>query len=150
MSGAPRWRVRGAKPKEEQKEGWVLVGRGHPASNRRGRQLWIPPACRNEWIRRGAGFYFRAGRGRWRPEEEEKCAFPVRKSTKRCCHLSRPVSRGLGNQDRLRESLAWFLPPHRFANKEVILDLTIDHSFPTEPPLFAIRSTYLTSAFHFL
>lgn len=36
MSGAPRWRVRGAKPKEEQKEGWVLVGRGHPASNRRG------------------------------------------------------------------------------------------------------------------
>ena len=31
-----RRRVRGAKPKEEQKEGWVLVGRGHPASNRRG------------------------------------------------------------------------------------------------------------------
>lgn len=43
-----------------------------------------------------------------------------------------------------------FSPPHRFANKEVILDLTIDHSFPTEPPLFAIRSTYLASAFHFL
>ena len=30
--------------------------------------------------------------------------------------------------------------PHRFANKEVILDLTIDHSIPTEPPL---RSIYL-------
>lgn len=38
-------------------------------------------------------------------------------------------------------------PPHRFANKEVILDLTIDHSFPTEPPLFAIRSTYLCLPF---
>ncbi|KAI8019368.1 hypothetical protein LOK49_LG04G02541 [Camellia lanceoleosa] len=36
MSRAPRWRVRGGKPKEEQKEGWVLVGRGHPTSNRRG------------------------------------------------------------------------------------------------------------------
>lgn len=36
MSRAPRWRVRGGNPKEEQKEGWVLVGRGHPASNRRG------------------------------------------------------------------------------------------------------------------
>ena len=36
MSRAPRWRVRGGKPKEEQKEGWVLVGRGHPASNSRG------------------------------------------------------------------------------------------------------------------
>ncbi|KAK4412312.1 hypothetical protein Salat_2982800 [Sesamum alatum] len=36
MSRAPRWRVRGGKPKEEQKEGWVLVGRGHPASNGRG------------------------------------------------------------------------------------------------------------------
>lgn len=38
---------------------------------------------------------------RWRPEEEEKCAFPVRKRIKRCCHLSRPVSRGVGNEDRL-------------------------------------------------
>ncbi|GJZ04926.1 hypothetical protein Tco_0538201 [Tanacetum coccineum] len=36
MSRAPRWRVRGGNPKEEQKEGWVLVGQGHPASNRRG------------------------------------------------------------------------------------------------------------------
>ncbi|GJV37094.1 hypothetical protein Tco_1409571 [Tanacetum coccineum] len=36
MSRAPRWRVRRANPKEEQKEGWVLVGQGHPASNRRG------------------------------------------------------------------------------------------------------------------
>lgn len=60
MSRVPRWRVRGAKPKEEQKEGWVLVGRGHPASNRR---VVVDQAdCRNEWIRRGAGFYFRAGR----------------------------------------------------------------------------------------
>ncbi|KAI3776141.1 hypothetical protein L1987_45906 [Smallanthus sonchifolius] len=36
MSRAPRWRVRGGNPKEEQKEGWVLVGQGHPASNRMG------------------------------------------------------------------------------------------------------------------
>lgn len=57
---------------------------------------------------------------------KEKCAFPVRKRIKRSCHLSRPVSRGVGNEDRLRESLACFLSPHRFANKEVILDLTID------------------------
>jgi len=34
--------------------------------------------------------------------------------------------------------------PHRFANKEVILDLTIDHSIPTEPPL---RSIYLCLSF---
>jgi len=34
--------------------------------------------------------------------------------------------------------------PHRVANKEVILDLTIDHSFPTEPPL---RTTYLSLPF---
>lgn len=39
MSRAPRWRVRGGKPKEEQKEGWVLVGRGPPASNSNGRGL---------------------------------------------------------------------------------------------------------------
>lgn len=32
MSGAPRWRVRGVRVDK----GWVLVGRGHPASNRRG------------------------------------------------------------------------------------------------------------------
>jgi len=42
MSRAPRWRVRGGKPKEEQKEGWVLVGRGHPASNRRGQRSGSP------------------------------------------------------------------------------------------------------------
>ncbi|PHT51439.1 hypothetical protein CQW23_11186 [Capsicum baccatum] len=38
MSRAPKWRVRGGKPKEEQKEGWVFVGRGHPAPNRRGQR----------------------------------------------------------------------------------------------------------------
>ncbi|GKF42417.1 hypothetical protein Tco_0125759 [Tanacetum coccineum] len=27
---------RGGNPKEEQKEGWVLVGQGHPALNKRG------------------------------------------------------------------------------------------------------------------
>ncbi|GKE49981.1 hypothetical protein Tco_1481239 [Tanacetum coccineum] len=36
MSRAPRWRVRGGNPKEEQKEGWVLLGQGHPASNKKG------------------------------------------------------------------------------------------------------------------
>jgi len=59
---------------------------------------------------RGLGSISGPGR-RWRPEEEEKCAFPVRKRIKRCCHLSRPVSRGVGNEDRLRESLACFLSP---------------------------------------
>lgn len=139
MSRAPRWRVRGAKPKEEQKEGWVLVGRGHPASNRRGATLWIPPACRNVWIRRGAGFYFRAGREvkvRRPPGKEEgkkvlssiSTSFPRR-------WKSRPAQRITGD---LR-------PP--FVSPTKKSSLTISHSFPAEPPLFAIRST--TSAFPF-
>ncbi|GKF17439.1 hypothetical protein Tco_0062357, partial [Tanacetum coccineum] len=36
MSRDPKWRVRRGNPKEEQKEGWVLVGQSHLASNRRG------------------------------------------------------------------------------------------------------------------
>lgn len=60
MSRAPRWRVRGGKPKEEQKEGWVLVGRGHPASNRRGLSSGSPLLAEMNGSE-GAGFYFRAG-----------------------------------------------------------------------------------------
>lgn len=45
MSGAPRWRVRGAKPKVLEKEGWVLVGRGKLVFVRIGWGLALDPAC---------------------------------------------------------------------------------------------------------
>lgn len=66
------------------------------------------------------------------------------KRGKRCCHLSRPVSRGVGNPDRLRESLVlWTL---RFANKEVIYpipSLPSRLSSPFEvPPLPSLSITY--------
>lgn len=68
----------------------------------------------------------------------------VRKRGKRCCHLSRPVSRGVGNPDRLRESqVLWTL---RFANKEVIYpipSLPSRLSSPFEvPPLPSLSITY--------
>ncbi|KAH0686009.1 hypothetical protein KY285_016551 [Solanum tuberosum] len=58
---APKWRVRGGKPKEEQKEGWVLVGRGHPASNRRGQRSGSSLLAEMNGSERGLVLYFRAG-----------------------------------------------------------------------------------------
>ncbi|KAI3681462.1 hypothetical protein L6452_36258 [Arctium lappa] len=62
MSRAPRWRVRGGNPKEEQKEGWVLVGQGHPASNRRGLSSGSSLLAEMNGSEEGWIFYFRAGR----------------------------------------------------------------------------------------
>jgi hypothetical protein len=56
MSGAPSLGGAFVEPNRRKSK----RARPHPASNRRG-AFWIPPACRNEWIRKGAGFYFRAG-----------------------------------------------------------------------------------------
>lgn len=115
--------------------------RGHPASNRRGAWLWIPPACRNEWIRRG--FYFRAGRevkARRREvrlpgkEEDKKVLSSISTSFPRRWK-SRPAQRITGVLS----------PPHRFANKEVILDLTIDPL----PSRLSSPFEVLTSAFLF-
>lgn len=62
MSRAPRWRVRGGSPKEEQKEGWVLVGQGHPASNRRGLSSGSSLLAEKNGSEGGWILYFRAGR----------------------------------------------------------------------------------------
>ncbi|GKB89011.1 hypothetical protein Tco_0961283 [Tanacetum coccineum] len=62
MSRAPRWRVRGGNPKEEQKEGWVLVGQGHPASNRRGLSSGSSLLAEKNGSEGGWILYFRAGR----------------------------------------------------------------------------------------
>ncbi|KAI3758088.1 hypothetical protein L6452_05636 [Arctium lappa] len=59
---APRWRVRGGNPKEEQKEGWVLVGQGHLASNRRGLSSGSYLLAEMNGSEGGWIFYFRAGR----------------------------------------------------------------------------------------
>ncbi|KAM3280935.1 hypothetical protein P3S67_027955 [Capsicum chacoense] len=61
MSRAPKWRVRGGKPKEEQKEGWVFVGRGHPAPNRRGQRSGSSLLAEMNGSERGLVLYFRAG-----------------------------------------------------------------------------------------
>lgn len=62
MSRAPRWRVRGGKPKEEQKEGWVLAGRGRPASNRRGLRSGASLLAEMNGSEGGWVLDFRAGR----------------------------------------------------------------------------------------
>nr|GEY04354.1 hypothetical protein CTI12_AA549300 [Tanacetum cinerariifolium] len=62
MSRAPRWRVRGGNPKGEQKEGWVLVGQGHLASNRRGLSSGSSLLAEKNGSERGCILYFRAGR----------------------------------------------------------------------------------------
>ncbi|PHT56426.1 hypothetical protein CQW23_04912 [Capsicum baccatum] len=59
MSGAPKWRVRGGKPKKEQKEGWVFVGRGHPAPNRRGQRSGSSLLAEMNGSERGLVLYFR-------------------------------------------------------------------------------------------
>ncbi|WMV09219.1 hypothetical protein MTR67_002604 [Solanum verrucosum] len=61
MSRAPKWRIRGGKLKEEQKEGWVLVGCGHPASNRRGQRSGSSLLAEMNGSERGLVLYFRAG-----------------------------------------------------------------------------------------
>ncbi|WVY89121.1 hypothetical protein V8G54_037910 (chloroplast) [Vigna mungo] len=78
----------------------------------------------------GAGFYFRAGR-----EEERKRVLSS--------NLSRPVSRGVENPDRLRESLALFSPSFRhskgvysthspvFRTAQVSVRLRMRTSFPS-------------------
>jgi hypothetical protein len=71
---------------------------------------------------KGAGFYFRAGREVKAIREDCPPGKGKEERKKRRCHLSRPVSRGVGNPDRLRESLALFSPSFRQQNKEVILD----------------------------
>nr|GFC07541.1 hypothetical protein Ccrd_025652 [Tanacetum cinerariifolium] len=97
---ALRWRVRGGNPKEEQKEGWVLVGKGHPASNRRGLSSGSSLLAEKNGSEGGWILYFRAGREVKAIRED--CP-PGKEEGKRRCHLSRPVSRGVGNPDRLRE-----------------------------------------------
>ncbi|KAK1419456.1 hypothetical protein QVD17_28624 [Tagetes erecta] len=63
MSRALRWRVRGGNPKEEQKkEGWVLVGQGHPTSNRRGLSSGSSLLAEMNGSEGGWILYFRAGR----------------------------------------------------------------------------------------
>lgn len=62
MSRAPRWRVRGGNPKEEQKEGWVLVGQGLPAPNRRGLRSGSSLLAEMNGSEGGWILYFRAGR----------------------------------------------------------------------------------------
>lgn len=84
-------------------------------------------------IEGGLVLYFRAGREVKAIRED--CP-PGKEEGKRCCHLSRPVSRGVGNPDRLRESLALLAP---FVSPTKKSSLTISHSFPVEPPLLAIR-----------
>ena len=114
------------------------VGRGHPASNRRGATLWIPPACRNEWIRREAGFYFRAGR-EVKARRRREVRLPGKEEEKKVIYLDQfpeALERKTGSENHWR-------PPHRFANKEVILDLTIDHSFPA-----SLRHSPLPSFFY--
>jgi hypothetical protein len=112
MSRAPRRRVHGGNPKEEQKEGWVLVGQGHPASNRRGLRSGSSLLAEMNGSEGGAGFYFRAGREVKAIRED--CP-PGKEERKRVLssNLSRPVSRGVENPDRLRESLALFSPSFR-------------------------------------
>ena len=101
---------------------------------------WIPPACRNEW----AGFYFRAGR-EVKARRRGEVRLPERR--KRCCHLSRPVSR----RKKDRESLACFLlPPILSPTKKS--SLTWRLTIPSPPsrlssPPFFIRNSILFQIF---
>nr|GEX52264.1 DNA-dependent RNA polymerase, mitochondrial [Tanacetum cinerariifolium] len=92
MSKAPRWRVRGGNPNEEQKEGWVLVGQGHSASNRRGLSSGSSLLAEKNGSEGGWILYFRAGRevkairedchpGK---EEEKKVLSSISTSFSRC------------------------------------------------------------------
>ncbi|QHN95485.1 uncharacterized protein DS421_18g610070 [Arachis hypogaea] len=66
--------------------------------------------------------------------EGHKIALPVRKRGKGCCHLSRPVSRGVENPDRLRESLALFSPS--FCHSKDYLCLPFLGVYSTHSPVF--------------
>ncbi|CAH1452044.1 unnamed protein product [Lactuca virosa] len=110
MIRAPRWRVRGGNPKEEQKEGWVLVGQGHPASNRRGLSSGSSLLAEMNGLEGGWILYFRAGREVKTIRED--CP-PGKEDGKKVLSSTRPVSRGVGNPDRLRESLVLFSPSFR-------------------------------------
>lgn len=58
-----------------------------------GAQLQIPSTCKNEWIRRGFhSLYFRAGR---EVKAIKEYCLPNKEKRIMCCHLSRPISRGI-------------------------------------------------------
>lgn len=90
---------------------------------------------------KGAGFYFRAGREvkairePYRQGREEKGAVIYLDQFPEALEIQ------TGSENH------WRYLALRFANKTKKSSLTISHSFPAEPPLFAIRST--TSAFPF-
>ncbi|GJX48681.1 hypothetical protein Tco_0273871 [Tanacetum coccineum] len=103
MSRAPRWRVRGGNPKEEQKEVWVLVGQGHLASNRRGHSFGSSLLVEKNGSEEGWIFYFWVGREvkaireDCPPSKEEgkKALSSISTSFPRCWK-SRPAQRIIG------------------------------------------------------
>lgn len=131
MSRAPRWRVRGGKAKEEEKEGWVLVGK--PGLECPGSSLWILPTCRNEWIRGGfPSLYFRDVRGVKAIRED--CPPGKEEGKKVLSSISTSFPRPWKSRPAQRMTLALGALP-----KDKKSSLTISHSLPAEPPLFPIR-----------
>lgn len=99
------------------------------------------PACRNEWIRGGAGCYFRARREVKAIREDCPPGKEERKKVLSSISTSFPRRWKSRPAQRITGANATFVSPTKKSS------LTISPSFPAEPPLFAIRST--TSAFPF-
>lgn len=96
-----------------------------------GASLWILSTCRNEWIRRGFGsLYFRAGREVKAIRED--CPPGKEKVKKVLSSISTSFPRRWKSRPAQR-FMAPFVSPTKKSS------LTISHSFPAEPPLFAIR-----------
>nr|GMD82668.1 hypothetical protein HannXRQ_Chr08g0236041 [Ipomoea batatas] len=133
MSRAPKWRVRGGKPKKEQKEGWVLVGRGHPASNRRGLSSGSSLLAEMNGLEGGLVLYFRAGQEVKAIRED--CPPSKEDGKKVLSSISTSFLRPWKSRPAQRITCTiWpFVSPTKKSS------LTISHSFPAEPPLFAIR-----------
>lgn len=120
MSRAPRWRVRGGKPKEEQKEGWVLVGRGHPASNGRGLSSGSSLLAEMNGSE-GGSLYFRAGREVKAIRED--CPPGKEEGKKVLSSISTSFPRRWKSRPAQR-FMAPFVSPTKKSS------LTISHSFP--------------------
>lgn len=116
MNRAPRWRVRGGNPKEEQKEGWVLVGQGHPASNRRGLSSGSSLLAEMNGSEGGWILYFRAGREVKAIRED--CP-PGKEEGKKALSS---ISTSFPRRWKSRPAQRWCYLALRFDNKEVIFD----------------------------